>query len=138
MYESRHEKQVCLKTLCVCVCVCVCQSVCVCVCVCVYVCQCVCVRACVRVVCVCMSPASDSSETIEVFIIKLGAVIASDMRIHHAVFILTLTFIQGHTYLNHENNKCSIISQTVQTIPIKFAVKIARLKVCLHNRFPVR
>ena len=35
---------------------------------------------------------------------------ASDMRMHHVLIILTLTFIQGYTDLNHENNKCSIIS----------------------------
>ena len=32
-------------------------------------------------------------------------VIASDMRMHHMLIILTLTFIQGHTDQNHENNK---------------------------------
>ena len=53
-------------------------------------------------VCVCVSLASDSSETIEVIIIKLGMVTASDMKMHHMI----LTFIQGHTDLNHENNKC--------------------------------
>ena len=37
---------------------------------------------------------------------------AADMRMHHLVIILTLTFIQGHTDHNHENNKCSIISET--------------------------
>ena len=36
---------------------------------------------------------------------------------------------QGRTDLNNENNKCSIISETVQAMPIKFAVKIVRLKV---------
>ena len=50
-------------------------------------------------VCVC---ASDSSGTIEAIIIKLGKVTASDMRMHHMLIILTLTFIQGHTDLNHE------------------------------------
>ena len=57
-------------------------------------------------------------------IIKLGTVTASDMRMHHMLIILTLTFIQGHTDLNHENNKCLIILETVQAMPIKFAVKI--------------
>ena len=80
-----------------------------------------------RLLCVC--PSSDSSETIEVSIIKLGMVTTSDMRRHHMLIILTLTFIQGHTDLNHENNKCSIISKTVQTILMRFAVKIVRLKV---------
>ena len=82
-------------------------------------------------VCVCVSLASDSLETIKVIFIKLGRVTASDMKMHHVLIILTLTFTQGHTYLNHENNKCSIISETVQAIPIRFAVKIVRLKVCI-------
>ena len=73
--------------------------------------------------CVCVL-ASDSSETIiEVIIIKLR------MVMHHVLIILTVTFIQGHTDLNRENNKCSIISNTVQAIAMKFAVKIVRLKV---------
>ena len=47
------------------------------------------------------------------------------------LIILTLTIIQGHTYFNfnHENNKCSIISETVKAMLIKFAVKIVRLRV---------
>ena len=56
-------------------------------------------------VCLCvMSLASDSSETIEVIIIiKLGMVTASHRIImHHVLIILKLTFIQGHTDLNHE------------------------------------
>ena len=32
---------------------------------------------------------------------------ASDMRMHHMLIILTLTFIHGHTDLSRENNKCS-------------------------------
>ena len=43
---------------------------------------------------VCVSLTSDSSETVEVIIVKLGMVTASDMRIHQ--------FIQGHTDLNRE------------------------------------
>ena len=31
--------------------------------------------------------------------------------------------------LDHENNRCLVISETVQALPIKFAVKIVRLKV---------
>ena len=57
---------------------------------------CVCVHFCVCIF-VCVSFASDSSETIEVIIMKLGTVTASDMRMHHVLIILTLTFIQGHT-----------------------------------------
>ena len=66
-----------------------------------------------RAIHVCVSLASDSSETVEVIIIKLGMVTASDMRMYHVFIILTLTFIQGHTDLNRENNKCLIISETV-------------------------
>ena len=54
---------------------------------------------------------------------------ASDMVMHHVLIILTLTFSQGHTDRNHENNKGLIISETVQAISIKFAVKIVRLKI---------
>ena len=38
--------------------------------------------------------------------------------------ILTMTFIQGHKDFNHENNKCLIISETIQAMPIKIKVKI--------------
>ena len=37
---------------------------------------------------------------------------------------MDLTFIQGHTYHNHEKNKCLAIiklSETIQAIPIKIA-----------------
>ena len=64
-------------------------------------------------VCACVSLKSDASETVEVTIVKLGKVTASDMRMHHILIILTLTFIQGHTALNHENNTCLIISETI-------------------------
>ena len=58
-------------------------------------------------VCVCMyiyhimSLESDSSETIEAYhnIVKLGMVTTSDMRMHHVLIILTLTFIQCHKIL---------------------------------------
>ena len=76
-------------------CVCVCVHVCVCVRVCA--CPCVCVS-----VCVCVFIASDSSETVEVIIVKLGTVTASDMSMHHVLIILTLTFVQGHADRNHE------------------------------------
>ena len=58
--------------------------------------MCVCVY-CVYV-CVYMSLASDSSETVEVIIVKLGTVTASDLGMRHVLIMLTLTFIQGHTY----------------------------------------
>ena len=77
--------------------------------------ECVCVCVCV---CVCL--ASDSSETVE--FIKLGTVSASDMGMHQVLIILTLTFIQGHTDLNHENTNCLIISETVQAMPITLAL----------------
>ena len=77
----------------------------------------------------CVSLARDFAETVEVIIVKLGMVTASDMIMHHVLIILTLIFIQGHTELNHENNKCSIISETVEATSIRFAVKIVRLKV---------
>ena len=106
-------------------------KVCVCICVCVFVCV-----------------ASDSSETSEVIIIKLGIVTASDMVMHHVLTILTLTSIRGHTDLNHETNKCSIISETDQAISTTFAVKIVRLNVytifsqfddlALHSRSQLR
>ena len=54
----------------------------------------------------CVCPlASDYSQTIEVIIINLGMVTALDMTTHRVLIILTLTFIQGHTYLKHEDNK---------------------------------
>ena len=57
---------------------------------CVYVCVCACVRAGVR------APlANDSSETVEVSIVKLGTVTAAYMLMHHVFIILTLTFLDG-------------------------------------------
>ena len=50
------------------------------------------------------------------------------MVMHYVLLTLTVTAIHGHTDLNHDNNKCSIISQT-QAIPITFAVNIVRLEV---------
>ena len=60
-------------------------------------------------------------------------VTAADTVMRHVVIILTLTliFIQVKTDLNHESNKCSIISETVLAIFITFAVKIVRLNVCI-------
>ena len=54
------------------------------------------------------------------------------MMMHHVLIILTLTFMQGHTNLNHENNKCSIISDFVQAIPVRFAVKIVFASSDVH------
>ena len=75
--------------------------------------------------------ASDSSQTVEVIIFKLGTVTASDMGMHRVIFILTVsvTFIQYHVNLNHENNKGLIISETIQEMPINFAVKIVYMTI---------
>ena len=43
--------------------------------------------------------------------------------------ILTLTFTQGHIDLNHDNNQCSLSLETVQAMPITFAVKIVQLNI---------
>ena len=107
-----------------------------CVCVCVCVCVCACVRACVCVsVCVRVSVfmASDSSETVEVIIGTLGTVTALDMIMHHVLITLTLTIIQGHTDPNDENDKCLLISETIQAMRIKFSMKIVRLKVSISQ-----
>ena len=99
-----------------------------------------CVRACVRVrVClsVCLSVASDISETSEAITTTFDTVTASVRRMHHVLITLTLTFIQGHTYFNHKNNKYLIISETIQAMPIRFAVKIVRLKVYVTVANPI-
>ena len=79
-----------------------------------------------------MSLASDSSETDEVIIVKLGMVTASVTRMHHVLIILTMFFLQGHTDQNHEN-KYLIILETIQAMPIKFAVQIVCLRVYMTN-----
>ena len=86
-----------------------------------------CSRACVCVS-VCVSLASDSSETVEVIIVKRGTESASGkgMGMQHVLITFTLDFIQGHTGLYHETNTCLISSETVQAMPIKSAVKIVR------------
>ena len=66
------------------------------------ICVCVCVS-----VCVCLSLASDSAETIKVIRVTAGL---RHENAYQVFIILTLTFIQGYTDLNHENNKCSIIN----------------------------
>ena len=55
--------------------------------------MCVCVCVCV---CLCVFLASDSSETVEVIIVKLGTVTAPYMGMHHVLIILTLPLTQGH------------------------------------------
>ena len=81
----------------------------------------------------CLSLASNSSETVKVTFIKFSTATASDMGMHHVLIILTLTFIQGQTDLNHENNKCSILSVTIKAKSIKFAVKRVRPKFYTTN-----
>ena len=110
--------------------------------VCLYVCLSVCLS-----VCVCVSLAIDSSESTEVIIIRLGTVTASDVLMHHVLIILTLTFIQDHTYLNHENNNCLIIKKpnNIQAMTIKLIrLKVYNYDHCqsddldLHSRTQVR
>ena len=54
-----------------------------------------------------------------------------------SIILLTLTFIQGHTDLNHENKKYLIISESTQPMPIKFAGKIVRLNFDVTIASPV-
>ena len=49
----------------------------------------------------------------------------------------SLASILGQTDLNHDNNKCLIISETVQAMPIKFALKITQLKVYMIFTIPM-
>ena len=57
---------------------------------------------------------------------------------HHVlIFFLTVTSTQGHTDRNHENHRFSIIWETVQAIPTKFAVKIIRRKVYMTFAIPM-
>ena len=51
---------------------------------------------------------SASSETIEVIIVKLGTVTATDMGMHHVLIILTVTF-KVTSILILKINKCLII-----------------------------
>ena len=53
-------------------------------------------------VCVCVSLASAYSETINVIVINLCTVTATDLIMHHVLIILTLTFIQGRADLKIE------------------------------------
>ena len=87
---------------------CVCVYVCARVCVCVRARACVCMRVCARVcVCVCVRVSAGTH-------VKLGTVTAAEMGMRRVLVIFTLTFIQGHTYLNHETDNHSIASETVQ------------------------
>ena len=51
------------------------------------------------------------------------------LKMHHVLIILTLTFNQSHIDLGHESNQCLVISESIQAMPIKFAVKLVQLKV---------
>ena len=73
--------------------------------------------------CVCASLASDSSETVEIIIVSLGRLTASEMKMHD-VLIIFLIFIQGHTDRNSENHKRLIMSEAFQPMPITFSVKM--------------
>ena len=93
--------------------------------------------------CVCLSRASDSSKIITVIIVKLGNVTVSDMRMHQVLIILTLTFTQGHTDQNNKNNKCLIISETIQAccedIPMKSLYDHHQSNdLALHSRSQLR
>ena len=56
---------------------------------------------------------------------------------HNVLMILTLTFIPGHTDLNHENSQCLSISETIEAMAIQFAVKIVRLTVYMIIARPI-
>ena len=52
--------------------------------------------------CVCVSVASDSSETIEVIIIKLGMVTASDMVMHHMLIVDLDLYSRSHILIRNK------------------------------------
>ena len=79
---------------------------------------------CVVCVCACMSA-------------HMCALTVSDMIMHHVLIILLLTFIYSRTDLNHENDKCLIISETIPAVPTKFVVKIVLLKVYITIASPM-
>ena len=62
---------------------------------------------------VCMSLANDSSKTIEPIIVTWHSDCHRYLNASHLNY--TDLDLQCHTDLNHENNKCSIISETVQS-----------------------
>ena len=79
-------------------------------------------------------PASPAhSETSEAVIAgKMDTATASLVKkMHHMLSIMTLTLIHGHTDFNDKNNKCLIILETVQAMPINFALilKITDYKI---------
>ena len=60
--------------------------------------------------------------TSEAIAITVDAVTVAVTGMYHVLIILTLTFTEGHTDLNRENNKRSMISETVQAMSIRSAV----------------
>ena len=87
------------------------------------------VFVCVRV---CVSLANDSSETVDVIIVKLVTLtVASNVRMNHVhvLIIWILTLIQGHTDRDIGNSECLITPETTQAMLVKFAVKIVRLEI---------
>ena len=90
---------------------------------------------CVRV-CVCPSQAIHS-EIVEVIIVKLDTVTASDVRMHHVLIVLTSPSSKV-TQIEIMREKSLIISKTIQATPIKFTVKTVRVKVCVTICQPVR
>ena len=42
-----------------------------------------------------------------------------------------MTLSQGHRDWSHENNKCLIVSETIQAMSVPFAVKIVRLNIII-------
>ena len=101
-----------------CVCVCVCLSVCVCVSVslCVYMCVWVCVRVCVW---------NLRKEAWAVWFSRRFPVRKSPLFLKG---FWSVAF-SHEMDLDHKTHKCSIISDTIQPMSIKYAVKILRLKV---------
>ena len=84
----------------------------------------------------CLPIATRISETTDAIAMRCVIVTDSVRRMHQVLIELTLTFIQTHKDLNHENkimkiknNNCSIILENVQAMPIKFPVKIVQLQV---------
>ena len=81
---------------------------------------------------------SDSSETVEVIIVKLDTVTASEMRMHQVLIILTVIFIQGHTYLNYSSNAHQVAVKIVtkglyMTIESPMTLTFIQGRKCVSN-----
>ena len=63
------------------------------------------------------------------------------LKINYLSFYLYIVgpteFHYNYLYFNHGNNHCLIISETIQAMPIKFAVKVIRLKVYMTIASPM-